>query len=460
DAVEICKLRLFLKLVAQVEQREAIEPLPDIDFNIRAGNTLVGFASLDAVRDTLIFGRHGQRRMPSDDDLGAVKRVEERAAVCDMAYRRFKAMQTDQGMSSSEFAAAKHEVRARLKELALELDRWLAATYGVDRGDAKAFEHWRETHQPFHWLADFYGSVSSGGFDVIIGNPPYVEYGDVKQTYTLPANRYATEPCGNLYAFMYERSLSLVNGLGRTGLIIPVASVCTDGYSTLQNLFRSQGDCIMANFNDRPSKLFDGLEHIRLSIVLCHRAASRLVFSTGYTKWFADERTQLFERVKLIETTSCPTRGGLPKVGSSLGQSILTKVVQQKACLSDYQTPSGDFSIYYTRKLSHFVQILDFVPRIVANGETRLPSELKQIRVCDNSIGAAFLATLNSSLFFWYITIYSDCRNLNKREVLGFPFDPAAATPSDLQGLSRLSAALSEDLRRNSQLVSMNYRKH
>ena len=50
EAVEICKLRLFLKLVAQLESHEQIEPLPDIDFNIRAGNTLVGFTSLDDVK--------------------------------------------------------------------------------------------------------------------------------------------------------------------------------------------------------------------------------------------------------------------------------------------------------------------------------------------------------------------------------------------------------------------------
>ncbi len=50
EAVEICKLRLFLKLAAQVEPDASkdnfgIEPLPDIDFNIRAGNTLVGYAT-------------------------------------------------------------------------------------------------------------------------------------------------------------------------------------------------------------------------------------------------------------------------------------------------------------------------------------------------------------------------------------------------------------------------------
>ncbi len=54
EAVEICKLRLFLKLAAQVDPDPAkpnlgIEPLPDIDFNIRAGNTLVGYARYEDV---------------------------------------------------------------------------------------------------------------------------------------------------------------------------------------------------------------------------------------------------------------------------------------------------------------------------------------------------------------------------------------------------------------------------
>jgi methylase of polypeptide subunit release factors len=32
-------------------------------------------------------------------------------------------------------------------------------------------------HQPFHWLAEFYQIIhGNGGFDVIIGNPPYIEY--------------------------------------------------------------------------------------------------------------------------------------------------------------------------------------------------------------------------------------------------------------------------------------------
>src|SRR5208283_4623517 len=58
EAAEICKLRLFLKLAAQVEPDTAshnlgIEPLPDIDFNIRAGNTLVGYVNYGEVKRAL-----------------------------------------------------------------------------------------------------------------------------------------------------------------------------------------------------------------------------------------------------------------------------------------------------------------------------------------------------------------------------------------------------------------------
>ena len=38
EAAEI-QLRLFLKIVAQVERLEDLEALPDIDFNIRPGDT-------------------------------------------------------------------------------------------------------------------------------------------------------------------------------------------------------------------------------------------------------------------------------------------------------------------------------------------------------------------------------------------------------------------------------------
>ena len=197
EAVEICKLRLFLKLVSQLERYDQIEPLPDIDFNVRAGNTLVGFTSLEKVKRALGSNLVKQLSLPD---------IEERAEIADRAFSRFRGMQTEHGLDGGAFIEAKAELRRRLDDLRDELDGYLAGEYGVK---SKAdFRRWRASHQPFHWFVEFYGVMHRGGFDVIIGNPPYVEYSKVREEYRV--QDLATMRCGNLYALCTERSLDLL----------------------------------------------------------------------------------------------------------------------------------------------------------------------------------------------------------------------------------------------------------
>ena len=66
---------------------------------------------------------------------------------------------------------------------------------------------------------------------------------------------------------------------------------------------------------------------------------------------------------------------------------------------------------------------------------------------------------LNSSLFYWFIVVMSDCRNLNKREVENAPFDFESAGKETRSELSRLSTRLSSDIRKHSQVRTMNYKK-
>src|SRR5437899_5298821 len=57
EATEIAKLRLFLALVASAESVEQLEPLPNIDFSILSGNSLIG---LMRVNDQDFDRRHAQ----------------------------------------------------------------------------------------------------------------------------------------------------------------------------------------------------------------------------------------------------------------------------------------------------------------------------------------------------------------------------------------------------------------
>ena len=380
EAVEICKLRLFLKLVAQVEQVEQIEPLPDVDFNIRAGNTLVGYATLDQIRkarESESAGNGAKQKLMLDSDAeDEIRRIEEDALAVEKAFEQFRVQQTTHGGRVT--FKDKQELRRRLAKLDGELDRYLASEYGVHSSKKNGeFDRWKMSHQPFHWFVEFYGIMRNGGFDVIIGNPPYVEYREVWRKYTIRG--YVTEPCGNLYAFTLERCLSIAGRESRVGMIVPVASVCTDGYASLQSLLHSTGTSVVSNFNDRPSKLFDGLEHIRLCVILHElHADCRRAFATTYNKWQSIERENLFSLLAYAETTGLNLGGAIAKIGSPREASLLTKINRDRSTLSGFKSDLGKHSVYYTRKLSHFVQILDFVPSIKdAKGKVRPPSELK-----------------------------------------------------------------------------------
>jgi hypothetical protein len=428
EAVEICKLRLFLKLVAQIERAEDIEPLPDIDFNIRAGNTLVGFVSLDEIWKASELDVSGQHRIVFGETASAIDRIEEDAKVADRAFHLFQDMQTSQRMSPSEFSEAKENLRTRLRKLTDELDRFLASEYGISEKKMpngkkfrEAFANWRKTHQPFHWFAEFYGILKTGGFDVIIGNPPYVELKEVRD-YRLVG--YRCQSAGNLYAVMLERAFLIEKTLGRMGFIVPVSSVSTDRYEPLQG-FLTTRNLHYSSFDDRPSRLFDGLEHCRLTVHLIgHVNEEGELHSTCYYKWNAEERQYLFPSLDYVLARRALVTGSLPKLSSLLEANIMTKLQVQKPRLSDFYSKAGKSTIFYSRKVGYFLQVLDFIPEVRdGKGRLRSPSEFKELVFVDAQQAKCALCCLNSDLFYWFVTAFSDCRHINKREIDAFPID-------------------------------------
>ena len=60
EATEIAKLRLFLSLVASAKTLAQLEPLPNIDFNILAGNSLIGILKVNAESFDKLQGNESQ----------------------------------------------------------------------------------------------------------------------------------------------------------------------------------------------------------------------------------------------------------------------------------------------------------------------------------------------------------------------------------------------------------------
>ena len=454
EAVEICQLRLFLKLVAQVDRVEHIEPLPDIDFNIRAGNSLVGYATAEQVRRAFQLDRNNQYKLLSSDDRDAMRRFEEKVADVDRLFALFRQQQTELGGPVTP--GDKAELRRRLGELEEELNRRLAVEYGVDPRQPAAYQRWLASHQPFHWFVEFYGTVNRGGFDVIIGNPPYVEYSQVKREYQVRG--YETLPCGNLYALLLERSLSLARPTGKLGMIVPLSLASTERMYTLRALLIRQEQCFWFSFYDvYPSKLFEGAKQ-RLTIALSGGTTEHpRMFSTRYYRWKPEERINLFANLAYWPTWHDSRLRVIPKVPGQLGETVLTKLLRARQ--SAYLPKASKTSFYVHRIPYNYVKALNFVPYFwsesdgVKKSEDYKPYYLEDTR-CEN----AALAMLSSNLFFyWWYTLYEGY-HCGKHEIYAFPTGLDRISNGNFERLTALSNMLMTSMLENKKRKRAEYK--
>lgn len=191
SAVEICKLRLWLSLVVDEQRIDRIEPLPNLDYKIVRGNSLINMPD-DVMRD--------QQLEKEIEQL-----MEQYYAETDKQAKR----------------DLKDVIDGKIKQLLQSAEQF--TNYPIDF-DFKLF-----FHEVFK---------EKKGFDVVIANPPYVDIKNlpnrfVRQLFTLfqtAQNRI------NLYALFIEKSTYLLNYTGCLTFINPNSLLVNTSYTKIRNL--------------------------------------------------------------------------------------------------------------------------------------------------------------------------------------------------------------------------------
>lgn len=434
EAVEICKLRLFLKLVSQVDSGRDLEPLPDIDFNIRTGNTLVGFAT------------EAQFKSAGDLASDTRRKAEITASLADLAdlFDRFREQQTVKGGKVT--AKDKRVLRDKLRDLGADLDRYLARDHGIDPNRPKIFETWRESHLPFHWFAEFYGVMRDGGFDVVIGNPPYVETRVVRKQYSTPG--FQSESAGNLYALCMERATGLINSKATFGMIVPTGLMGLDDSRSLRELLLSNfATSFCSTYAIRPSKLFEGVDQ-RLCIFIGRKEqiqAHRL-WTTRYHHWSADERLSLFQRLMYATGSFNGRLNVIQQVGSEVSRSVAAKLEALSGKTIALLYARRGVKLHYHRSPRYWIRAMDFEQYFKSATRSRSVHHFRDLILKDKTAANLVGSIVNSSLFFYWFVVVGNGRNITGRDVEQFP----AAVPSIPAVLGKLFDELMKDYKRNS----------
>ena len=346
EATEIAKLRLFLKMVAvvEVDKRKdnlGLDPLPDIDFNIKCGNTLVGYATEKELDEALAYGDMFANAEFKD-------KISTEMNVVATAYSCFRSEQLKTYDDNASIKATKEMLKERLTTLNDLLNQHMhqSATGGSD------YAKWLKDTQPFHWLAEVYQIIKgNGGFDVIIGNPPYVVYTESKAQYKIGDN-YKTKDCANLYAYCIERCQSIVRVDGKFGMIVPNSSISANKMAPVQKAISDRKLCWISNYSWRPSKLFEGADML-LAIILTANSTTEKTFSSIYHKWYNEYRTELFNTIQYTDVTNIKIVGSIPKVPSLFVKDIIKKMNQKCSKLPQSFKNNTANKLYYFRAVQY-----------------------------------------------------------------------------------------------------------
>ncbi|HEX8212611.1 MAG TPA: TaqI-like C-terminal specificity domain-containing protein [Longimicrobium sp.] len=104
-------------------------------------------------------------------------------------------------------------------------------------------EEVRHRVNPFDWRAEFSDAVTAGGFDAVIGNPPYIfgEYHDEHVKEYLTARYRVAQGQYDTYSIFVEKSIELLSPKGRLGMIIPDALLARDEVAVVRDVLLSNG---------------------------------------------------------------------------------------------------------------------------------------------------------------------------------------------------------------------------
>jgi hypothetical protein len=267
-AVWLCELRLWLSMVIESDIRDPgkVAPLPNLDHHIRVGDTLAGGA-FDIVADGRAPGTHPPRGS-SAATASTGRNSSAHLATLRTRYARATGTRKRALARTLDREERRHAIAladARLESMCTERRRLLGMLRGRDlfgerhkptAADSAALESLRARIRelrrqrrslatggalPFAFAAQFADAAHAGGFDIVLGNPPWVRLHHIPpverarlkaelSVFRSPGWTRGSEGASagagfsgqaDLSAAFAERSLQLLRPGGTLGLLLP-----------------------------------------------------------------------------------------------------------------------------------------------------------------------------------------------------------------------------------------------
>jgi len=486
SAIKVARARLFLSLAKHFDARKGTHiRFPNVHFNLRVGNSLIGFADLNAFEkiegqatlEQFFAGEDGEPlSIELDKELeDYIKKMDK--VIGTNAYALLAEVRDHFGQKLTQdrlkkvlrlrsdlikilLVSLNTDYAIRLKKLIDEItDRFNQRlnkeyiSYILAKKKLKVNEDKLKEIGYFHWIMEFSEVfLEKGGFDIVVGNPPYVELNEIDYA------EFLEEDVRNLYDAFIRLSINLLKQRGMFGFIHANSAYCQPKFKKLRDfLYKNANDFIIINFAIRPQPVFKGVMQ-RTAITICRKDPSepKRVKTSRYIRLTEENRNVILRNPPIYDSSKFAFQfeDFIPKIGNEIDYRIFSKLFSNPMKLEDIIDDKKGVPIYYHDSgESYWTKALNYEPKGIRNGQEVRASQWFAIKV-KPEYADFVLCAINSTLFYWFWLTVSDCRHLTQETIKQFPIPPEdSLTPDILNELKKMAEKLMECYRQNSYYV-------
>lgn len=410
-AIDIARLRFWLSIVVDAEEPE---PLPNFDYKFMQGNSLIeSYKGIDLSR---ISNRlRGGQSKSTQLLLGLDS---------DFSKKNLQRLMRDY------FSVTDHKQKASMRQaINDEVKRLITDFIGGTAADLANLDP-SANQEFFLWHTWFKDIFDNGGFDIVIGNPPYgaklneyiKQY--IKDNY-YSANSHKKEGLkGSTDTFVafIELGHRILCNQGSLAFIVPMSVGSSDALTSLQSMIeKSCSEIKISSYSNRPKQIFDAA-CVRTSIFMIKKDMTpvRHIFTTKLNRRTENLTIKdIIDNLAYVDSKYQKIYGRYAKVGTESEVIILAKLLSSGKRIIDYFDEDGNDVFYRAAGGRYF--------NVVTNYPTFSSAEKSFKCRYTNIIGLI----LSSSYFYFYQQVYTDGLNLKRSEIENYPLPLLESIPKE-----------------------------
>jgi adenine-specific DNA-methyltransferase len=259
SAVDIAKLRLWLSLIVDYPNDKEPQPLPNLDCKIMQGNSLVDeYEGVELFSNKIFDNIQGKKYSQSQLHLFDVYvqqtlQFDENSTDINSYIEEMLKLQKQYFLQSDN--KLKRELKNKIENIQFGM---IETSLSNEPKKLKKLKIESKKRQKpwFIWKLEFYDVFkNNGGFDIVIGNPPYVGEKKHKNIFEIINNTKFGKKYHmgrmDLFYYFFHKSIDIANDNGIISFITTNYYITADGGEKLRTDFSQRANLFkIVNFND------------------------------------------------------------------------------------------------------------------------------------------------------------------------------------------------------------------